>query len=109
VRDEEQGHKHSHDEVGGTQLARLEPNLIALIEGVEQIRAAPEDERLHGVCARLAAQLRQDVPRQDDAPRDETERYADSEQGERRHHGLLAPGPFRSSTMSARVISLTRS
>ena len=28
----------------------------------------------HGVCARLAAQLRQDVPRQAAAPRDETQR-----------------------------------
>src|SRR5262249_31833742 len=44
MRGQEQRHEHGHDEVGGTQLARLEPNLIALIEGVEQIRAPPEVE-----------------------------------------------------------------
>src|SRR5262245_43641266 len=48
-----------------------------------------QDERLHGVYARLVAQLRPEVPCQDDTPCDETEHYADLEQGERRHLGLL--------------------
>jgi hypothetical protein len=37
VRDKEQRHEHGQNEVGGTQLTRVEPNTGALIEGVEQI------------------------------------------------------------------------
>ena len=51
-----------------------------------------QNERLQGICAGLAPQLRPKIPRHEDAPCDETERYADFEQGKRRHHkyvGLL--------------------
>jgi hypothetical protein len=45
VRDQEKRHQDRHDEVGSAQLAWLVPNAIALIEGVEEIRAAPDVER----------------------------------------------------------------
>ena len=44
VCDEEQRYHDRRNEVGGTQLPRLEPDSIALIERVEEIRTAPKVE-----------------------------------------------------------------
>lgn len=44
VRDEEQRHDDDHDEVGGTKLSRLQPDTIALIEGVEEVAGSPHAE-----------------------------------------------------------------
>jgi hypothetical protein len=46
----------------------------------DHAKTMQQDERLHGVCARLAPQLRPEIPCHNDAPRDETEPYADSKQ-----------------------------
>jgi hypothetical protein len=44
VRDQQQGHDKSRNEVGGSQLPRHEPGVIGLVEGVEEIGRAPEAE-----------------------------------------------------------------
>jgi hypothetical protein len=44
VRDEKQRYQDGHDEVGRPQLTGLESDAVALIEGVKQIRAAPNVE-----------------------------------------------------------------
>jgi hypothetical protein len=45
MRNEQQRHEDGHNEVAGTELTRLEPNTIALIESEKKIRAAPQVER----------------------------------------------------------------
>src|SRR5215467_2611707 len=37
VCDQQQWHKNGHNEVSGTELTRFESNLVALIEGVEEV------------------------------------------------------------------------
>ena len=42
--EEQQRYEHGHDEIAGAQLTRLEPNLIAPVEGEEEVRRAPNIE-----------------------------------------------------------------
>ena len=44
VRDQQQGHDESRNEIGGTKLARREPGVIGLVEGIEEIGCTPETE-----------------------------------------------------------------
>ena len=37
VRDQQQGHDESWNEIGGTKLARHEPGVIGLVEGIKEI------------------------------------------------------------------------
>jgi hypothetical protein len=84
VRDEEQRHKDGHNEVGSTQLTRLEPNPIALIEGVKQIRGAPQVEH--------------PGERQSQPPRQRRQ----SQQGEDRRNEIAVRGGARKSSRQVR-------
>src|SRR5262245_13188804 len=44
VRDQQQGHDESRNEIGRTKLARREPGVIGLVEGIEEIGCTPETE-----------------------------------------------------------------
>src|SRR5215471_17806686 len=44
VRDQQQGHDESRNEIGGTQLPRHEPGVIGLIESIEEIDCTPDVE-----------------------------------------------------------------
>ena len=59
VRDKKQWHEDGHNEIGRTQLTRLEPNPRALIEGVEEIRAASNIEDPHQYRSQPALKRRQ--------------------------------------------------
>jgi hypothetical protein len=37
VRDQQQGHDESRNEVGGSQLPRQDPGVIGLVESIEEI------------------------------------------------------------------------
>ena len=37
VRDQQQWHEHSRNEIGGTQLPRVQPGTIRLVESVQKI------------------------------------------------------------------------
>ena len=44
VRDQQQGHDESRNEVGGCQLPRHDAGVIGLVESVEEIGRTPETE-----------------------------------------------------------------
>src|SRR5215471_18529872 len=44
VRDQQQGHDESRNEIGGTQLSRHEPGVIGLVESIEEIGYTPDIE-----------------------------------------------------------------
>jgi hypothetical protein len=44
VRDQQQGHDESRNEIGGTQLSRHEPGVIGLVESIEEIGCTPDIE-----------------------------------------------------------------
>lgn len=47
VRDQQQGHNQSRNEISGSQLPGQKPGVIALVESVQEIGCAPEIENPH--------------------------------------------------------------
>ena len=57
VRDQQQRHDQSRNEVCGSQLPRQQPGVIGLVERVEQIGCAPEvEDPCDGNASRTAQQ-----------------------------------------------------
>ena len=44
VRDQQEGHDESRNEIGRTKLARREPGVIGLVESIEEIGCTPKTE-----------------------------------------------------------------
>jgi hypothetical protein len=57
VRNQQQRHNRSWNEVRGSQPPRQESGVIGLVESVQQIGSAPEIESMQWLCRRDAAAI----------------------------------------------------
>jgi len=71
VRDQQQGHDESRNEIGGTQLPRHEPGVIRLVESIEKIGCTPDIEDPcydNAGCTGQQYQRKQGEDRRNDVP-----------------------------------------